>query len=70
MEGEVSWMFQGCFMVVKGISCYSRSSHDYQECYQSVSRKFQENVQGVSKKVSCCIALIAASRAEEGLVVK
>ena len=39
----------------------------FQGCFKSFSKKFQENVQGVSK-VSCCMELIAASRAEGGLV--
>ena len=47
----------------------SRVFHDFQGCFQSVSRRFQENFKGVSKKVPCCMALIAASRAEGGLVV-
>ena len=42
---------------------------DFQGYFQSVLRKFQESFQGVSKKVSCCMALIAASRADGGLVV-
>ena len=41
----------------------------FQGCFKSFSKKFQENVQGVSKKVSCCMELIAASRAEGGLVL-
>ena len=40
------------------------------ECFKGVSREFQENYQGVSKNVLCCMALIAASRAEGGLVEK
>ena len=54
-------MFQGCLMKVS----WERKFHG---CFKSFSKKFQENVQGVSKKVSCCMALIAASRAEGGLV--
>ena len=54
-------MFQGCLMKV----LWERKFHG---CFKSFSKKFQENVQGVSKKVSCCMALIAASRAEGGLV--
>ena len=55
-------MFQGCLMKVS----WERKFHG---CFKSFSKKFQENVQGVSKKVSCCMALIAASRAEGGLVL-
>ena len=54
-------MFQGCLMKVS----WERKFHG---CFKSFSKKFQENVQGVSKKVSCCMELIAASRAEGGLV--
>ena len=54
-------MFQGCLMKVS----WERKFHG---CFKSFSKKFQENVSGVSKKVSCCMALIAASRAEGGLV--
>ena len=41
----------------------------FQGCFKSFSKKSQENVQSVLKKVSCCMALIAASGAEEGLVL-
>ena len=50
MEQEVSWMFQWCFNIFKGVSIFSRGSHEFQGCFQSVSRKFQENFQGVSIK--------------------
>ena len=43
--------------------------YDFLGCFESVSWKFQENFQGVSKKISYCMALIAASRAEGGLVL-
>ena len=49
----------------------SRVFHEFQGCFmifKSVSRLFQGSFQGVSKEVSCCMALIAASRAEGGLV--
>ena len=39
--------------------------HDFQGCFQSVLRKSQEKFQGVLKSF---MALIAASRAEGGLV--
>ena len=54
MEEEVSRMFQGCFIIFKGVS----------ECFKEVSRKLSR----CFKKVSCSIALIGASRAEGGLV--
>ena len=54
-------MFQGCLMKVS----WERKFHG---CFKSFSKKFQENVQGVLKKVPCCMAPIAASRAEGGLV--
>ena len=57
---KVSW--KGKFMVI------SRVFHDFQGCFQSVSRRCQENFKGVSKKVPCCMALIAASRAEGRLI--
>ena len=65
--------FQECFKEVsrvfhESVKDISRVFHNFQGCFQSVSRKFQENFQGVSKKVLCCMALIAASQAEEGLV--
>ena len=37
-------------------------------CFKGVSRVFQISVK-CFKKVSCCMALIAASRAEGGLVL-
>ena len=56
---EVSRAFQRSYMDV------SRVFHDFQGCFHSVLRKFQEKFQGVLKSF---MALIAASRAEGGLV--
>ena len=54
---EVSRMFQGCFMIFKGVS---REFHE----------SFKNNLSRCFMKVSYCMALIAASRAEGGLVSK
>ena len=53
---KVSWerMFQGCFMIFKDVS------RGFQGSFKKTFKMFQ--------KVSCCMALIAASRAEGGLV--
>ena len=55
-EEEVSWVF-----------------YDFQGCFKSVSKVFQGNLKNTIsrcfKKVSCCMALIAASQAEGGLVL-
>ena len=53
--------FQGCFNIFKGVAWVSRV---FPECFKEVSRKLSR----CFKKVSCCMALIAASRAEGGLV--
>ena len=57
-EEEVSSMFQGCFNIFKYVS------RMFQKCFKDVSGKLSR----CFKKVSCCMALIAASRAEGGLV--
>ena len=54
MEEEVSRMFQGCFMIFKDVS------RVFQGSFKKTFKVFQ--------KVSSCMALIAASRAEGGLV--
>ena len=54
----VSRMFQGCLMIFKGASRMG------QKCYKEVSRKLSRCL----KKDSCYMELIAASRAEGGLV--
>ena len=56
MEEQFQWMFQGCFMIFKGVSRVFRGS------FKKTFKVFQ--------KVSCCMALIAASRAEGGLFHK
>ena len=53
MEEEISRMFQGCF-IIKGVSRVSQVS------FKKTFKVFQESFM--------CIALIAASRAEGGLV--
>ena len=53
-DEEVSRMFPGCFMIFKGVS------RVFQGSFKIAFKVF--------KKVSCCMALIAASRAEGGLV--
>ena len=60
----VSRMFQGCFKKVLRVfhENFKGVSRKFQGCFKEVPRK------GVSRKVSCCMALIAASRAEGGLV--
>ena len=68
---EVSRKFQGCFMKVswkkkfqgcfKGVSWFLRV---FPECFKEVSMKSSR----CFKKVSYYMALIAASRAEGGLV--
>ena len=50
--------FQGCF---KGVLWILRM---FPECFKEVSRKLSRSF----RKVSCCMVLIAASRAEGGLV--
>ena len=50
--------FQGCFMIFKGVPLV------FQRCFKEVSRKLSR----CFEKVSSCMALIAASRAEGGLV--
>ena len=57
-------MFQGKFQGEGSFKDVLRVFHDFQGCFQSVSRKLSRCL----KKVSCCMALIAASRAEGGLV--
>ena len=47
--------FQGFFMIFKGVF------RVFQGCFKRTFKVFQ-------KRVSCCMALIAASRAEGGLV--
>ena len=54
MEEKVSRMFQGCFMIFKGVSRVFQGSH------KKTVKEF--------KKISCCMEFIAASRAEGGLV--
>ena len=54
----VSRKFQGCFMIFKGVP------RVFQRCFKEASIKLS----GCFKKVSGCLALIAASRAEGGLV--
>ena len=61
---EVLRVFQGS---VKGVSCFreeevSRMFHDFLRAFTECSRCFKKNL--------CCMALIAASRAEGGLVQK
>ena len=53
MEEEISRMFQGCFMI-KGVS------RVFQGSFKKTFKVFQESFM--------CMALIAASRAEGGLV--
>ena len=53
-DEEVSRKFRRCFMIFKGVS------RVFQGSFKKTSKCF--------KKVSCCMALIAASRAEGGLV--
>ena len=53
---EVSREFHGSFKGVPRV---------FQRCFKEVSRKLS----GCFKKFSCCMALIAASRAEGGLVL-
>ena len=60
IKGSWERMFQGCF---KGVSWFSRV---FAECFKEVSRKLSR----CFEKVSCCISLMAASRAERGLVDK
>ena len=55
MEEEISRMFQGCFMI-KGVS------RVFQGSFKKTFKVFQESFM--------CMALIAASRAEGGLVFK
>ena len=59
MKVSRRWKFQGCFMIFKGVP------RVFQRCFKDVSIKLS----GCFKKVSCCMALIAASRAEGGLVI-
>ena len=54
MEEEISRMFQGCFMI-KGVS------RVFQGSFKKTFKVFQESFM--------CMALIAASRAEGGLVL-
>ena len=41
---EVSWMFQGCFMIFNSVS------RVFQRCFKKVPRKFQESFEKVSRK--------------------
>ena len=54
-EEEVSRMFQGCFMIFKGVPRVFEGS------LKKSFKVFQKR---------CCMALIAASRAEGGLVIR
>ena len=56
IEEEDPCMFQGCVMIFKGVSRVFQGS-------------FKKTLRFFKKKVSCCMALIAASRAEGGLVL-
>ena len=61
--------FQGSFRGFKRVSRkFQTCLLKFQECFTSESRVFQENFQGF-KKVSCCMELIAATRAEGGLIM-
>ena len=53
--------------------CFKKVLRMFQGSFQSVSKVFQGSFMKtfkVFKKVSCCMALIAAFRAEGGLVLK
>ena len=48
--------------------CPKQVSRLFQGNFNNVSKVFQSSFKGVLRKFCCCIALIAATRAEGGLV--
>ena len=59
MKVSKRWKFQGFFMIFKGVQ------RVFQRCFKEVSRNLSRCFK---KGVLCCMALIAASRAEGALV--
>ena len=62
IEEEVSWMFQGFFMIFDGILKFSRVfpgsfkdvSREFHGCFKEVSRMFQGSFKGVLGKFKVC----------------
>ena len=65
---KVTRKIEGCFEGVLRVFHESLMEEEvlkvFQECFERVSRKLSR----CFKKVSCCMAIIAAARAEGGLV--
>ena len=65
---EVSRVFHGSFMEEKVSRMFLRVFHDFQGFFMVFLEIFKKTFKVFQKKVSCCMTLIAASRAEGGLV--